>query len=157
VVRQLAARGASVRAMTRRPEAGRFPKGVEVVRADFDDPLSVGAAFAGVERLFFMSAEAAGSKPVPTHEQVAASRAWTVGVRHIVKLSVLGGGGAGLDDSITRWHRAAEAAIRSSGIDWTLLRPGRFMSNPAMGTQRQDFADGAPLDGARAAHLRRMG
>jgi uncharacterized protein YbjT (DUF2867 family) len=129
LVRQLAARGQSVRAMTRRPEAAQFPKGVEIVRGDFDDPLSVGPAFAGIDRMFFMSAEGAGSKPAPTHEHVAAGIARSAGVRHIVKLSVLGGGGANLDDPITRWHQAAEAAIRNSGIDWTLLRPGRFMSN----------------------------
>jgi uncharacterized protein YbjT (DUF2867 family) len=129
VLRQLAARGERVRAMTRRPETSGFPKGVEVVRGDFDDPDSVGPAFAGIERLFFMSAQAAGSKPAPTHEHVAASSARTAGVRHIVKLSVLGGGGTDLDDPITRWHHAAEAAIRTSGVDWTFLRPGRFMSN----------------------------
>jgi len=42
---------------------------------------------------------------------------------------VLGGGGDDVHDPITLWHHQAEETIRASGIDWTLLRPGRFMSN----------------------------
>jgi uncharacterized protein YbjT (DUF2867 family) len=129
LVRQLSARGESILAMTRRPEADRFPKGVEIVCGDFDDPPSIESALAGVDDVFFMSAQTAGSKPAPTHEQVVARYARAAGVRHIVKLSVLGGGGIDADDPITRWHHAAEAAICASGIAWTLLRPGRFMSN----------------------------
>ena len=29
----------------------------------------------------------------------------------------------------TRWHRAAEQAVTGSGLSWTILRPGAFMSN----------------------------
>lgn len=75
LVKQLAARSENVRAMTRRPEVAQFPKGVEIVHGDFDDPTSVAPAFAGIDRMFFMSAQAAGSKPAPTHEYVAASSA----------------------------------------------------------------------------------
>ncbi|KAA0917827.1 hypothetical protein FGF04_38040 [Streptomyces apricus] len=32
-------------------------------------------------------------------------------------------------DLITRWQRACEAALTSSGLGWTLLRPRAFMSN----------------------------
>src|SRR5262245_35117253 len=102
LVKQLVMRGERVRAMTRRPEAVVVPDGVEVVRADFDDRVSVEAAMVGVDRLFFMSAQPPGSAPVPTHEQVAATCARAAGVRHIVKLSVLGGGGDDLREPITR-------------------------------------------------------
>jgi len=129
LVKQLVQHGERVRAMTRRPEAAHVPDGVEVVRADFDDRASLEAAMVGVDRLFFMSAQPPGSATVPTHEQVAAACARAAGVRHIVKLSVLGGGGDDLREPITRWHHQAEEAIRASGIDCTLLRPGRFMSN----------------------------
>jgi uncharacterized protein YbjT (DUF2867 family) len=48
-------------------------------------------------------------------------------VARVVKLSVLDGGGT--DDIIGRWSRQAEEAVTSSAMEWTLLRPGRFMSN----------------------------
>lgn len=129
LIKQLVQHGERVRAMTRRPEAAHIPHGAEVVRADFDDRASVAAAMVGVDRLYFMSAQPPGSAPAPTHEQVASACARAAGVRHIVKLSVLGGGGDDVHDPITHWHHQAEEAIRASGIDWTFLRPGRFMSN----------------------------
>jgi uncharacterized protein YbjT (DUF2867 family) len=45
----------------------------------------------------------------------------------VVKLSVYSGGGG--DDVIGAWHREAEAAVTTAALPWTLLRPGRFMSN----------------------------
>jgi uncharacterized protein YbjT (DUF2867 family) len=46
-----------------------------------------------------------------------------------VKLSVLDGGAG--SDLIAEWHATAEAAVThpGRGFAWTLLRPGRFMSN----------------------------
>jgi uncharacterized protein YbjT (DUF2867 family) len=32
-------------------------------------------------------------------------------------------------DVVGAWHRQAEGAVTGSGLDWTILRPGRFMSN----------------------------
>lgn len=127
LVAQLAARGESVRAMTRRPEAVRFPAGVEVVRGDFDDPASLDAAFAGADRAFLMSAQMPGSAQGPTHDLQLVEAARRAGAGHVVKLSVYSGGAG--DDPIGRWHREAEAAVMESGMDWTMLRPGRFMSN----------------------------
>ncbi|WP_394822185.1 NAD(P)H-binding protein [Pendulispora albinea] len=124
--------GARVRAMSRRPEAARFPAGIEPVRGDFEDDASLDRAMAGVERLFLVTTQATGTEGGPTHERLAVRAALRAGVEHIVKLSVLGGGrGPGVDseDPIARWHSAAEAAVTDSGIAWTLLRPGRFMSN----------------------------
>jgi uncharacterized protein YbjT (DUF2867 family) len=127
LVGQLTARGLPVRAMTRRPEAARFPAGVEVVYGDCDDPGSLAAAFDGVSRAFVMSAQAVGSAPEPTHEPRLVRAAQQAGVRHLVKLSVYSGGNG--DDPIAGWNRAAEAAVIDSGLAWTMLRPGRFMSN----------------------------
>src|SRR5262249_4073493 len=117
-----------VRAMTRRPEQARFPSGVEVVRADFDDAASLRAALNGVSGLFLMTAQHAGASPKPTHIIAAVEAARSAGVSRLVQLSVLAGGGR-RDDVITRWVREAEASVKASGIAWTILRPGRFMSN----------------------------
>lgn len=126
---QLAATGRLVRAMTRRPEAFAARADVEVVRGDFDDPKSLDAALAGVDAVFSMSAQAIFAAPTPTHDEALAAACRRAGVRRIVKLSALGGGGANPGNPIVRWVRAAEAAVIESGAEWTLLRPGRFMSN----------------------------
>ncbi|WP_394832229.1 SDR family oxidoreductase [Pendulispora rubella] len=126
----LVARGHTVRAMSRRPEAALFPEGVAVVRGDFDDGASLDAAMQGVHRVFLVTTQAIGSIPAPTHEARVVEAARRARVRHIVKLSVLGGAAEGTtNDPIARWHHAAEGAIKESGIAWTMLRPGRFMSN----------------------------
>ena len=46
----------------------------------------------------------------------------------IVKLGAMGGDGE-TRNAIRRWHEEGEQAIRESGIPWTVVRPGRFMSN----------------------------
>jgi len=71
--------------------------------------------------------KATGSAGHPTHDLALVEAAGRAGVRHVVKLSVYDGGQT--DDAIGDWHREAEAAVTGSTMDWTLLRPGRFMSN----------------------------
>lgn len=127
LVAQLAAGGHPVRPVTRRPDAVRFPAGVEAVYGDFNDPASIDDAMKGADRVFLMSAQQPGGAERPTHDLQAVEAAWRAGARHVVKLSVLDGGAG--DDVIAAWIREAEAAVVDSGMDWTLLRPGRFMSN----------------------------
>ncbi|MGA8116700.1 MAG: NAD(P)H-binding protein, partial [Actinocatenispora sp.] len=85
------------------------------------------AALRGVDRAFLMSAQPVGSAPEPTHAQRLAAAARRAGVGHLVLLSVYSGGQG--DDILATWHGRTEAAVTSSGPDWTVLRPGRFMSN----------------------------
>ncbi|MET7733804.1 NAD(P)H-binding protein [Streptomyces sp. NPDC005402] len=129
LVRRLAAAGEPVRAMTRRPAEARLPAGTEAVYGDAADPASLEPAFAGVAGVFLMSAQAVGTAPEPTHDLALAAAAARAGVRRVVKLSTLDGGRG--DDPIARWQRTAEAAVTdpARGFAWTLLRPGRFMSN----------------------------
>ncbi|MFR0358470.1 NAD(P)H-binding protein [Streptomyces sediminimaris] len=129
LVRRLAAAGEPVRAMTRRPAGARLPAGVEAVYGDADDPASLEAAFAGASGAFLMSAQPVGAAPGPTHDLALARAAAEAGVRRVVKLSVLDAGAG--TDVIARWHAEAEAAVTGASRDWawTLLRPGRFMSN----------------------------
>ncbi|MCH5674935.1 NAD(P)H-binding protein [Streptomyces gilvus] len=128
LVRHLTGAGHPVRAMTRHPSGARLPSGVEAVYGDADDPASLPAAFAGASGAFLMSAQGVGTTPPgPTHDLALAQAAARAGVRRVVKLSVLDGGTG--RDVIARWHAAAEAAVTSHEWTWTLLRPGRFMSN----------------------------
>ena len=130
LVAHLAARGTPVRALTRRPASLAVPAGVEVVAADATDPSSLDAAFAGVDRAFLMSAEPVRSDARPTHVAHLVEAARRAGVSRVVALSVFGGGDG--SDPIAAWHRAAESDVTGSGLGWTLLRPGRFLSNAAM-------------------------
>jgi uncharacterized protein YbjT (DUF2867 family) len=128
LVAQLAAAGHRVRAASRRGDVA-LPPGVELVAADFGDDASLAAALRGVDRVFAMSAQPVGSAPAPTHDLALAAACRRAGVARVVKLSVLDGGGGDPRDPLARWHREAEAAVQGSGAAWTLLRPGRFMSN----------------------------
>ncbi|MEU0411272.1 NAD(P)H-binding protein [Streptomyces griseorubiginosus] len=141
LVRRLAAAGEPVRAMTRRPARARFPAGAEAVYGDAADPASLDSAFAGAEGVFLMSAQAVGTAPEPTHDLALAAAAARAGVRRVVKLSTLDGGRG--DDPIARWQRTAEAAVTdpARGFAWTLLRPGRFMSNALQWTDQLRAGD----------------
>ncbi|GAA4905297.1 uncharacterized protein YbjT (DUF2867 family) [Actinomycetospora succinea] len=127
LVAALAAAGRPVRAMTRKPPALAVPAGVEVVRGDADDPASLDAAFAGVDRAFLMSAETIDPDAAPTHVPALVDAAVRAGVTHLVLLSVHSGGEGG--DVLADWWAEVERSVVESGLRWTLLRPGRFMSN----------------------------
>lgn len=123
VVKQLVAAGQKVRALVRDPKKANFGAGVEVVAGDLTKPETLGAALAGVEKVFALSA---GNIPEQEGNLVAAAK--KAGVKHIVKLSVMG---ADFEPGISfgRWHRASEKNIEASGIAWTHIRPVGFMSN----------------------------
>lgn len=127
LVPQLLERGQAVRVMSRTPEKARalFGDAVEVARGDAGDGASLRAALAGVERVFLLTPPGmAGPPPDATVCELAAR----AGVRQIIRLSVLLAGGDERDP-IAGWSTAAENAIKASGLAWTFLRPGGFMSN----------------------------
>ncbi|MEU8030132.1 NAD(P)H-binding protein [Streptomyces sp. NPDC049099] len=124
VVRQLAARGEKVRALTRDPAKARVPSGVEVVRGDLREPASLQAALEGVTAAFLLR------PPGPDEGQDAAlvAAAGAAGVRRLVKLSAIGTGDPAVGPS-GLWHLDGERAVRDSGAEWTVLRPSSFASN----------------------------
>ncbi|MEU0596955.1 NAD(P)H-binding protein [Streptomyces sp. NPDC006393] len=124
VVRQLAARGEKVRALTRDPAKARVPAGVEVVRGDYRDPGSLEAALTGVTAAFLLR------PPGPDEGQDAAlvAAAGAAGVGRLVKLSAIGTG-EGASGPSALWHLKGERAVRESGAAWTVLRPSSFASN----------------------------
>ncbi|PXX63047.1 uncharacterized protein YbjT (DUF2867 family) [Nocardia tenerifensis] len=125
IVRQLAARGERVRAVTRDPARAQFPDGVEVVRGDYHDPASIAAAASGAEAAFAVGMLGPEYADLDRALIVTAVEA---GVRRIVKLSAIGTGEAELGH-IGGWHLPGERAVRDSGVDWTILRPSSFASN----------------------------
>jgi len=128
LVPRLLESGQAVRAMSRTPEKARalFGAGVEVARGDVDDSTSLRAALTDVERVFLVTPPVGGGGRPP--DATICALAVQAGVRQIVRLSVLQAGGDE-NDPITGWHTAAENAIKASGLAWTFLRPGGFMSN----------------------------
>jgi uncharacterized protein YbjT (DUF2867 family) len=126
IVRQLAASGAKVRAFVRGgPEdAASLPKGVEIAYGDLDRPETIAPAMEGVEKIYLL---VPGTPAMPKQEGAAVEAAKRAGVKHIVKHSVMGAREPAI--AIARLHRASEQHIENSGLAWTFVRPGSFMSN----------------------------
>lgn len=128
VGRQVARRLAThhpVRLLTRRPEQITVTGTVvEVARGDYADEDSLRRALYGVRAAFLVTNRVTEADDA---RFLAAARG--AGVRHVVKLSAASVRDAQAQDFITRWQRRNEEALRSSGLDWTILRPRAFMSN----------------------------
>jgi uncharacterized protein YbjT (DUF2867 family) len=124
VVKQLLAAGEQVRAMTRNPATAKLDARVEVVQGDFDAPDTLARAVDGVDRVFSLTF----GPQTGTHERDRAREAKKAGVHHIVKLSAIGGDRE-TKNAIRLWHEEGEEAIKETGIGWTVVRPGGFMSN----------------------------
>lgn len=123
VLTQVVATGAKVRAGYQ--SAGRAtdaPSGVEIATIDFNRPDTLRMAIQGVDRVFLVGP--------PTQELTALERNATdalkgSGVRHLVKVSAIGGRGSIFPSQ----HAESEDYIRSSGIPYTFLRASGFMQN----------------------------
>ncbi len=119
VTAELAARGASIRAMTSDPakvdQLAR--RGVEPVVADMDRPETLAPAVAGVDTVFLVSPM---DDRVKTREGNVLAAAKAAGVRRIVKLH---GAVKHHGDQLGRLHGASLEAIRDSGLEWALLSP----------------------------------
>ncbi|WP_437852225.1 SDR family oxidoreductase [Sorangium sp. So ce363] len=124
MVRQLKARGAPFRAMVRSAEKGAS-LACDVVVGDFDRPETLSLAMAGIDALFLNGP--AGEKLV-RQQTAAIEAACAAGVKRIVKISSRGAD-ASSDVGIARAHGVAEQVLASSGVEWSVLRPGTFMQN----------------------------
>ncbi|RNI26334.1 SDR family oxidoreductase [Rufibacter latericius] len=115
---------AGVRSLIKGDSLKRLP-GVELVEINFDRPESLAVAFTGVKTAFLITPFSA--------DQVEMARklidaAKTTGVEHVVRLSALGAEAVpGIQ--LGRWHREAEDYLKSTGMKYTILRPGGFMQN----------------------------
>jgi uncharacterized protein YbjT (DUF2867 family) len=136
VVRALVGRGVpDVRALSRR---GAAVDGARAVRGDLGARSTVASAWHGVDAVFLP----AGHPDPPG--LLADMRA--AGVRRVVLLSTGAVVGGDLDNAVTRFNIVSEAAVRDSGLGWTVLRPSGFTSNalqwaPLTDVVREPFAD----------------
>ncbi|MFE2553071.1 SDR family oxidoreductase [Streptomyces sp. NPDC059355] len=124
LTRALAEAGQQVTAVSR--HAAAAPEGVRHVVADLGEPAGLEPALAGAKALFLLLSgdlHAPGARPGDIIGRAAAA-----GVRRVVLLSSQGV--ATRPFGTTRIAmRAVEDALRDSGLDWAILRPGGFASN----------------------------
>ncbi|MBU1335392.1 MAG: NAD(P)H-binding protein [Alphaproteobacteria bacterium] len=128
-VEELLARGATkVIAGTRDPaKLGELEaKGVEIRKLDFDDAGSLGAAFAGVDRVLIISTDGIGKRVAQQTAAVSAAKA--AGVKHIVYTSAPAAR-PNADAGLGVEHFWTEVAIANSGLDFTILRDHMYAEN----------------------------
>lgn len=120
----LQATGRQIRVAAHSPHKVAAP-GAEVVAFDWDNADDYLPAMQGAEKVFLLTPNSERQVGYVLQAVAAARRA---GVKHIVRLSVLG---ADADPGIAlgRQHFAAERELKASGIAWTMLRPTFFMQN----------------------------
>ncbi|WP_157984685.1 NAD(P)H-binding protein [Lentzea terrae] len=122
VLQRLYAAGHSLRASGRNPAELDVPDGVETVALDLNDQETFVAALAGVSKVLLYAEPDGIAKFLDEAEKA--------GVEKIVLLSSSTVEGPGSEnDPLAHHHKIVEDAVVASGLTYTILRPGAFMSN----------------------------
>lgn len=100
-------------------------KGVETRAADFSTPSTLAAAFQGVDRLLIISTDAIGAR-IDQHK-AAIEAAQKASVQRIFYTSMPKAETSAI--IFAPEHAASEAAIKSSGLAYTIFRNGWYMEN----------------------------
>ena len=130
----LARRGITVRAASRSPVPERV--GIEPVRFDWTDESTYETARKGVDAMYLVAG------PVPQAQHAGHIRALLDGAAgQVVLLSTYGVDQAPPENPL----RQIELAVESSGVPYTILRPGAFMQN---------FSEGLRWDESLAEGIR---
>ena len=126
VVRLLADKGVTVRALIRRPDAPLLSHPlIRPAIGDFADPASLDAAMTGVDAVLLVC----GNVPDQVaHESAVIDAAVRAGVGRLVKISARGAA-PDADVAYWRWHAEIESRLLRSGVPSVILRPGFSMAN----------------------------
>ena len=128
VTRGLVATGSKVRVLTRnKSRASHLPAGIEIALGDLNDPESARAAFAGIDTVFLLN----GVTQTEANEGiVAVALATAAKVKRLVYMSVQGAHSA---PHLPHFGSkiGVEAAVKASGIPYTILQPNNFFQNDA--------------------------
>jgi uncharacterized protein YbjT (DUF2867 family) len=117
VTELLLKQGASVRALTRNAERARkkLPDGVQIAEGDLMKPGTLKDALQGVEAIFLITSSDEPNADLNTDPEMV-ELAKEAGVKRVVVL-------VGYEEG------PVEAALRTSGMQWTLVKPAEFMAN----------------------------
>lgn len=102
--------------------------GVELRRADYDDPASIATALVGANKLLLISSSEIGRRRVAQHRNVI-DAAMAARMKLLVYTSLLHADKSPM--ALADGHRDTEALIRASGIPFVLLRNGWYTENYA--------------------------
>ena len=120
----------NVIAATRSPEKLKslVEKGVEVRKADFNEPDALPAAFTGADRLLIISTDAIDTPGKRLIQHTAAvNAAVKAGVKHIAYTSM-----PSPDKSLITFaheHLGSENAVKTSGLSYTIFRDAWYIDN----------------------------
>lgn len=122
LVPQLLAKGESLRVVTRDPaKVAALDSRIDRVIGDLRDGATVKRAVTGTDAVFLVGIIADASQ---TADRALIAESARAGVHHIVKISARSTG-----RGIGQVHFEQEELIRKSGVPFTFLRCGMFMSN----------------------------
>ena len=121
VVDLLNTSGAEVRALARDPGHAVLPPGVQAAQGDLTDPVSLRAAFSGVEAMFLLLPPRTSPGPI-------VDLARSSGVRYITMLGSLTAQ-THPDSPAGRGTLHGEQVLRDSSLGWTSLQAWEFASN----------------------------
>lgn len=149
VVQELKAQGRAGEtvALARSPEKGA-DLGVPVRAFDYTAADTLAPALAGVETLLLISSSEIGQRAAQHANVIAAAKA--AGVGRLVYTSLLRADVSGI--GLAAEHRATEAAVRASGLPFTILRNGWYSENYA-GSIGGALATGAVAGSAGAGRI----
>ncbi|MCA1318316.1 SDR family oxidoreductase [Bacillus tianshenii] len=118
----------------RNPEKaeGLRARGVEVRQGDFDQPETLDAAFAGIDRLLIISADGDNEARIRQHRNAVAA-AERAQVKFIAYTSI--GNARDSKMFLAPPHQAAEEAILKTGIPYSFLRNNWYLENEIPGIQ----------------------
>jgi uncharacterized protein YbjT (DUF2867 family) len=146
LVRALVEAGEVVRALSR-GERSALPAGVEAVAGDLDRPDSLSGALTAVRGVFLLP----GFRDMPG----VLAEIRRAGVERVVLLSGSSAPAGDMSNAISRYMIRSEAAVRESGVPWTVLQPSGFMSNALQWAPQLRAGDvvRAPFAGVRIATI----
>ncbi|MFG1803431.1 SDR family oxidoreductase [Micromonospora carbonacea] len=132
--------------------AGLAGHGVATRQVDYTDPGSLRAAFAGADRLMFVSGSEVGQRVAQHHNVVAAAREAGVGL--VVYTSIANADRSGM--ILAGEHLATERELTASGLPYVILRNGWYLENytDQLATYLQFGVTGAAGDGRVSAATR---
>jgi uncharacterized protein YbjT (DUF2867 family) len=146
VVKALVEAGEEVHALVRSADrADAVPAGARAVVGDLNRPDTL--PLSGVRAVFLLS----GYRDMP----VALAGMKRAGVERVVLLSSSAVPGGDMGNAVARYHIESEAAVRESGLGWTMLQPNSFMTNTLQWVDQLRAGDvvRAPFAGVRVATI----